>query len=145
MSRVTLVCGPPGSGKTRYVEKHAQHGDLIWDHDLVTNALSGNRLDKYDKPAALLPFVMAVRAAIFKEIQSSLGNVRHAWIILTEPSAARRTALAARLSAATVVLAVDPNACMRNILNDPDRGLRKMQLSEPLIQKWWREYTAELP
>jgi len=144
VKRVTLVCGPPGSGKSRYVRERAQHGDLIWDHDLVTNALSGNKLEKYDKPAALLQFVMAARAGVLKQLESSPGNVRHAWIILTEPNAARRKALAARLSAEVVVLAVDPNACMRNILNDPDRGLRKMQLSESLILKWWKDYTAEL-
>ena len=136
---VTLVCGPPGAGKSSWVSERAGHGDLVWDHDLVAWALSGGRLERYDRPRQLLPFVMAARRGVFRELVSS--PVR-GWVILSEPKATRRERIASQLGAEIVVLDVDPNRCMRNILNDPNRGLRSMQLTQPLIDKWWKDYTT---
>ena len=41
---VTVVCGPPGSGKSTHVDGHKQPGDLVVDIDALYVALTGLEL-----------------------------------------------------------------------------------------------------
>ena len=50
--KVYLVYGPPSSGKTTYINKHATGNDLIVDMDLIYAGISNNHL--YHKPRAFL-------------------------------------------------------------------------------------------
>ena len=34
-----VVCGAPGSGKTRWVDRHRKKGDVVWDMDAVAGSL----------------------------------------------------------------------------------------------------------
>jgi len=38
-TQVIVVTGPPGAGKSTYVESHRMYGDVVWDHDRVAAAL----------------------------------------------------------------------------------------------------------
>jgi hypothetical protein len=38
---LTIVCGPPGSGKSTYIREHAKQGDTIIDLDAIMGTLSG--------------------------------------------------------------------------------------------------------
>ncbi|HEY8450600.1 MAG TPA: HNH endonuclease, partial [Bacillota bacterium] len=132
---VTIVCGPPGAGKTEYVRQRAAWGDLIVDLDALYMALSG--LPMYEKPEALLPFVAEARDAILKRLQRP-SEVRRAWVIGSYPKRRERQELARRLQADVVVLAAPPLECYRRIQSDPRRS-SKAELWYELVQKWWRE------
>lgn len=138
---ITIVTGPPGSGKTTFVAKHAQWGDLVVDVDALYSALSG--LPWYEKPAALLPFVLDARDAVLDRLHAQ-SEVRQAWIITSEADHAELQRMKARYNAKVLVMEVDAAECQRRIAADPRRSAVAAQW-QPLIQRWWDTYTNTRP
>ena len=100
---VTVVCGPPLSGKTTYVKQNARRGDLIVDVDWLYAALSGQEL--HYTPEELLPFVTSARDAVYERLMRP-SKVERAWIITSKPEAASQ--IVARLNAKRIDLSVAP-------------------------------------
>ena len=85
-AHVTLVCGPPCSGKTTFVRQRAQPGDLVLDADVI-----GQR-------------------AMAKALRGPLrGRV---WVIRCCPGARARQVLAAQLNAEVVLLLPEERVLM---------------------------------
>lgn len=135
MATVTVVCGPPASGKTRYVQERARYADLIVDVDALYHAVSG--LPWYDKPDALLPFVMEARDALVNRLRRQ-SDVLRAWVILGGAKRAERDQLRQR-GAHIVVLETPLHECLRRISQD-ERRAERMVHWQPIIERWWREY-----
>lgn len=137
MSQVTVVCGAPGAGKTRYVQVNATPGDLIVDVDTLFRALSG--LPLYDKPPLLLPYVFSARSGVLARLELGDKTDLSAWIITMGASLADRDGYRARFGAQVVVLETPVATCIERISQDPRRA---DQLEEwmPRILKWWRDY-----
>lgn len=133
---VTIVTGPPGSGKTTYVTERAQWGDLIVDVDALYAALSG--LAWYEKPEALLPFVIEARDAILDRLHES-SDLRQAWIVTSEARQAELERMKSRYNATVLVLEIPPAECLRRIANDPRRSSTAEQW-RPLVDRWWATY-----
>lgn len=89
---VTIVCGPPGSGKSSYVQQHRKRGDLIVDLDSIKRSISGEAA--YDTPDALLGYALAVRDCLISRIAGRRDV--NAWIIGTLADRPEREALAQR-------------------------------------------------
>lgn len=137
---VTVVCGPPGSGKTTWVQARTQRGDLIVDADKLFEALSG--LPPYDKPECLLPFVADAREAIYNRLCRQ-SNLRHAWIIASGAKAKERSKLRERFSADVIVLEVSPEECLRRIGAD-ERRRQNMAAWGPIVARWWDKYERDV-
>lgn len=76
---LTVVTGPPCSGKSTYVREHARPGDIIVDFDVLAQAL-GNPTP-HDPPDAIRwTAVMARRAAVLEAINQHRKGAT-AWII----------------------------------------------------------------
>ena len=81
---VTLVWGPPMSGKSTYVAEHAAPGDLVVDYDAIADALApGTRRDERDE---LHPVVSAARNAVLRRIQHNETGAPAIWIISANPN-----------------------------------------------------------
>lgn len=131
---ITLVCGPPGCGKTTFVAEHKLWGDLIVDLDAIASALSG--LPSHEKPRGLMPFVWEARDAVLGKL------ARHpvrAWIIATMPKLVERQRMAQRMGAQVIVLDVGVEECLRRIV---ERG-GKADVWRPLVAGWWEKYERE--
>lgn len=139
MTKVTVVCGPPGSGKTTYVRERVRWGDLIIDLDAIYVAIGGQ--GDHQHAIGLLPFALAVRDALYRKLESSAVDVRHAWVVTSGAKQAARDALRQRLGAHVVVLETGPNECARRIHSDDSRGSKDAQVE--LVQTWWREYRVD--
>lgn len=140
-TRVVLVCGPPGSGKTTYVRERAQRGDLILDLDALMSALSGQPW--YEAPREILPFALAARDAVLERLNHPHG-VRKVWVISSLANKADRERLRQRLNAESVMLDVPPEECLRRIAQD-ERRAHQLSQWEPIVYRWWREYSEEAP
>jgi hypothetical protein len=128
-SRVTVVAGPPCSGKTSYVRGHAGPGDLVVDYDALAVALGSG--DSHDHPATLRPFILNARDAVIDRL-SRFSDVPHAWVIYGAPTLAERHAI---VGADVVVLAVDAAECKRRAVEAgrPERWAG-------LVDQWWLAY-----
>jgi len=137
----TIVCGPPGSGKSSYVEQRLRWGDVVVDVDKLWVAISGQK--EYDKPEGLLPYVMEIRGAIYRAISMGKGRIRHAWIIAGLPSVEDRDRLRSQLQTDDVVVLETPHvSCLRNIRNDPRRAER-WEYWQEIVGKWWLRYERD--
>ena len=143
---VTVVCGPPGSGKTSYVEERRKWGDLTVDLDAIYQAITG--LPMYETPLALLPFVTAARDALVDRLSRPAPEVKRAWVIQGGARQEDRERYQTR-GASVVVLAVPEDECLRRISKDvrrsggPDAGVGKVARWQPLVERWWREYSTK--
>jgi len=135
---VTLVCGPPGAGKSSYVRQRAMVGDVIIDLDDIIQAIT--ILPRYERCAGVVPFAFAVRDAIIEQACKS-DEVRMLWVIACLPNKDERERIASRLSADVVMMDVDESECLRRVGNDPARATVRL-LSERLIREWWEEYRS---
>lgn len=134
---ITIVCGPPGSGKSGYVHKRLKWGDLVLDIDLIYQAISG--LPYYQKPECLLPFAFAAEDAIIKKL-SLKNDVRHAWIIMGGAKREHRQRLQTKLQPCEmIILNTSPPECLERISKDPRRK-DSFHLWEPMIDKWWQDF-----
>lgn len=84
---LTVVTGPPCSGKTTYVTQHAQPGDITIDFDSLAVALGAPAT--HDYPSHIREVTFAARNAA---ISAAIGQ-HHCgatvWIIDTAPGKAR--------------------------------------------------------
>lgn len=136
---VTIVCGPPGSGKTTYVRERMRWGDLVVDLDAIFVAISG--LGWYEKPECLLPFAAEARDALLARLGQP-SEVRHAWVIMSGARRADRQRLRSQLHGTVVVLEVPGTECMRRIALD-ERRATMAPLWKDLVDRWWREYEPD--
>lgn len=128
-STVTLVTGPPCSGKTTYVREHMKPGDMVIDYDALAVALGSP--STHDHPDALRPFVLEARDAAVARVSRTPGTT--AWLIKGQPTVDER-AMASRV----VMLDVPADECKRRAEADgrPARWAG-------LIDAWWASHTAD--
>lgn len=135
-TRVTLVCGPPCSGKTTYVRERAEPGDLVVDWDVLAQALGSPH--PHHHPPALVPFIAEARDAVTARL-ARRHDVARAWLIATAPRDADRRRLTPDGATATVVLLATPeDECVRRARRDsrPDGTIEA-------IESWWRIHRAD--
>ncbi|MFC8176539.1 HNH endonuclease [Streptomyces sp. NPDC057325] len=131
---VTLVCGPPCSGKTSYVRERAERGDLVVDWDALAQALGSPH--PHDHPRPLVPFIAEARDAVVARLERR-HDVARVWIIATAPRASDRARLAPE-GARTVLLATAEDECVRRARRDG-----RPPGTIDAIETWWRTYRAD--
>jgi hypothetical protein len=132
-SKVTLVWGSPGSGKTTYVKEHMSWGDIILDLDKIYEALT--LMTDYNKPINLLSLVIKVRNYILRNVPDDVKNV---WVISGMPNKEKRESLVQKLQANEVFIDVSRSECKARISND-DRRDNKDQWYK-IVDNWFNEY-----
>jgi len=77
-TKIVLVMGPPGSGKTTYVQANKDPDDLVVDYDALASALGGLENSESN---ALHDAVSAARNSVLRLLRNGEVNARRAWII----------------------------------------------------------------
>lgn len=85
---LTVVTGPPCSGKTTYVHEHAKPGDIIIDLDPIAEALGSP--DHHDHPEPLRRVAQAARRAAIAEAIRQHRRGASVWIVECDPTRDRR-------------------------------------------------------
>jgi hypothetical protein len=134
---LTIVCGPPASGKNHYVRHHAGSTDVVIDLDAIAHELSGEPMHRWDRER-WLDIALRKRNAMLGSL-SKQPTWPAAWLIMTEPSAERRAWWAETMKPkAIVVIEADEAQCMAHTAHDADRD-RHHTLT--MVRRWWSDYT----
>jgi hypothetical protein len=87
-TRIVLVIGPPGAGKTTWVEENQGPNDLVVDYDKLAGAIGGGAHPDQDAPHnPLHEATSTARNAILRGLRQGKYNVGRAWIISANPNA----------------------------------------------------------
>jgi len=142
---VTLIAGPPASGKSTWARAHWRPGDLLLDWDDLLSALSG--LAPYERPERVCRYANAATQAILTALRRdgrrALPRPDHSWVIRTAPRAEERLLHAAPLpfglGARVVVIACPADVCHARIDADVSRIPTRAAQHEA-VDDWWAQY-----
>lgn len=142
---LTIVCGPPGAGKSTYVRDRASFNDRVICFDEIAERVVGR--SGAERPQASLTVsqiadVLRVRNEALGDLmrRSSRSEWASAWLILTEPKAEHRTWWADTLGAEIVVLATPADECRRRIARDAAAGDVRGSDAQRFVDAWWSDY-----
>lgn len=130
-----MVIGPPGAGKTTYVEQHARASDQIIDLDVIAAEIAGLPIyhaTRQHKDAALIE-----RNHRLREL-AHMPRTQRVWFVVSAPGKRRRW-WEDRLHPARVVpLCVPLSECMRRIRKDRRRAGFEADHIEG-ARYWWSQ------
>lgn len=138
-SKVYIVYGSPGSGKTTYVKEHKEYGDLVIDLDLIKQSISME--DKTEAPDNLLEYAKSIRDYLYTMIEQKNIQSKNVWIVAGLPKKDQRKRLAARLDAELIFIDSDVQTCIEHIMNDDERKDKEKQVQ--LIDNWFGHYEKD--
>lgn len=98
-----VVIGPPAAGKSTFVKRRSNPGDIVIDFDLIANALSGQASDNHSHEQMTKTVAKAARKAA---LDKALAKGATVWMIHSSPSASTLAEYEARPN--TEVHVVDP-------------------------------------
>lgn len=142
VARLTIVCGAPGSGKSRWVAEArlalgngSAEQEIVIDLDEIGSALCGTNL--HDWPRRRIVEVGRERNRQLMALSEPAAAGKRAWFIVSEPRPERRQWWWDTLKpAAIVVLETPPAECIRRINSDRERP----RTSGRSVETWWRTY-----
>lgn len=134
--KVYIVYGAPASGKTTYVMKNKQHGDLVVDLDLIKQMLT--MCNKTEAPDNVLNIAFAVRDLIYNMIKQKEVDCKNIWIVASLPAKKKRETLKEELGAELIFIKAEYEDCISRAMNDGERTNKLFQ--EYIIEKWFESY-----
>ena len=135
-SKVFIVWGCYGSGKSTYVKQHLKKGDLIIDLDLLGQAISGQ--GKTELPYSLLPLALSLRDYLYSKVEREEITRGNVYITSALPIKKEREEFAQRLNAELIYIDATEEECLRRVLADKERVDKHKQ------QKIIKEYFQKL-
>ena len=129
---VTLVYGPPASGKTTYVQEHAQPGDVVIDFDDICVRVGGVR---WNNDPDTLRLAFRHRDQIIRSLARRKSGA--AWLIALAPTEAERSAWQKALGQVTPVLMDTTEAECLDRLAAPERA-HAAQRQASVVREWFR-------
>lgn len=82
-THVTLVCGPPGGGKSTYVQDRAGQDDVIVDYDRLVAAVHVGPSHREGTSDA----AVVARSALLNRVRAGRLAARKVWLVSANPNA----------------------------------------------------------
>ena len=132
---LTIVCGPPGGGKTTYAQGLGP--DILIDLDLIMADISGTPM--YEAPEDLLPAGLQRRNAMLRGLATrTLGT---AAFVVSAPGHSERRWWGEQLGVKPIVLDTPLDECQRRIMADGRRKDKARHIEA--ARHWWSRYSAD--
>lgn len=139
-TKVYIVSGAPAAGKSTYISKHKEPGDLLIDLDKIKDALGQPRESKYSNLTGL---ALNLREYLYGLVadRDSLIDCKHVWIAATLPNKYEREALAQRLDAEVIQIDVSKAECHKRVANDSKRIDKDYE--HKMVDKYFKRLTEQ--
>ncbi|HEY7413843.1 MAG TPA: AAA family ATPase [Ktedonobacteraceae bacterium] len=136
-----LICGPPGSGKTTWVNKRKRSGDTVVSLDECKLAVGGR---EWDQDRSIWYKAMRYRNKLLRDLAAKRSG--QAFVIVGAPKYGERAAWCKALGITdpkrVIVLAVPAPVCIERMKADP---LRAHALHDLSYAAWnWHERRTDL-
>ena len=131
-SGVVIVAGPPCSGKTTYVRRHAAPNDPVLDWDDIWTEIHGP--GPRPTPGPWDP----LRQAVEMEFRRRFDQVDRGWVIRCAPSNRHRALMRRVKGARSIVLAIPIDECVRRLMLDDSRPGKRGWVEA--IELWWMHF-----
>lgn len=126
---LTIVCGPPCSGKSTLVQERKQKSDIVIDLDLISKNINPAYVPWGEYNAELLRQSLRVRNAILGSLNKmSFGS---AWLIVSAPTHEERSWWRNKLDGVIVLLNPGMDECKRRAI------VRNTPSAVPAIGAWY--------
>lgn len=136
---VTVVCGPPASGKSTYVAEHASKGDLVLDADEIACRMTGKPIYTHSKEE--IEAAVRYRNTALGKLGRSVEH-KHCWLIVTA-STRRGRSFWKHYGKELVVLDPGARECIRRIETDERRPMAAKRRQIEAAKNWERGPTPE--
>ena len=134
---LTILCGPAGSGKSTWIEKHAGPNDLVIDLALIKQRMA-NGAEHFGVGGPLLKRALVERNRMLANLATDTEHDR-AWFVVGAPKACDRKFWEDCLKPERLlVFEVDPGECSRRI--EASRRGRHRSMSLRITFEWWEQY-----
>lgn len=130
---VTMVCGPPGSGKSTYLREHVRESDLVIDLDQIGQELSG--LPEHHTGLQWLAPSLDERNRLLRSLSTERRHAR-AWFVISAPDPIERKQWTEMLGAVLIELRTPLAECIRRINADPARRGETHRMIQT-AKAWW--------
>lgn len=140
MKKVYVVTGPPGAGKSFYVQQHAKAKDAVFDLDKIHEAMSSSPGLHQDK-RHLLGLSMPMRDAFLSAVASKRGSCDNVYIITGEAKRSKISKLVSSLNAEEIQVLRSRQECIKNIQEDPSRPDKDLQIER--VNKWFADRESD--
>ena len=137
---LTIVCGPPASGKTTYVATNKGERDIVFDLDAIALKLHGKRVSLLDKDRMLDCIKHRNQGLADLMWAKAKGSCDRAWLIVAEPAAHKRQWWIDTVKPDQVVV-IETSAAECIARSKTDNGAARSSTVEVSIRKWWDTYT----
>jgi predicted kinase/5-methylcytosine-specific restriction endonuclease McrA len=136
---LTIVCGPPGAGKSTYIETHRGPDDIIIDIDAILAELSGDAVRTQERRDTYLMEAFLLRNRRLAALATETRPIA-AWFIVGAPRPSMRELWANQLKPFAVVVMQTPAAlCRDRILKVSDRAPTASGMIKGALS-WWDRY-----
>lgn len=138
--QVYLVYGAPLSGKTSYVNRVMNEGDLVVDIDNIWECVSG--CERYVKPARLNSIVFGMRDYLIDCVKFRKGKWDNAYVVGGYALSGERERLVDRLGAREIFIDTSIDKCIERLAKSSDG--RNIEEWMKYIFDWFEKYTPPL-
>lgn len=136
---LTMVCGPPGAGKSTYIDQRRGPDDIVIDIDAILQDLSGEVERTVERRNQYLLDAFIERNRRLASLASETSSIA-AWFIIGAPRASVRALWAKQLHPKQIIVIATPAVlCIDRIQAAP---LRRPTASGMIagVQAWWERY-----
>lgn len=133
-----IICGPPGAGKSTYIQYRDRSTTLVIDFAEIKARVSGLRL--YEAGDRWVDATIKERAHMLSILTKETPHTSAVFVTLAPERCVREDWAEQLEPDRVIVLETDPHLCIERIKCSPVRSVHTDLFWRTLVYDWWAKY-----